>query len=48
MEEIYVVGVGMTPFGRLLDKDIKTLTRAAVQLALDDAGYLPLYLRLMA
>ena len=38
MEEIYVVGVGMTPFGRLLDKDIKTLTGAAVQAALDDAG----------
>ena len=35
MEEIYVVGVGMTPFGRLLDKDIKTLTGAAVQAALD-------------
>ena len=38
MEEIYVVGVGMTPFGRLLDKDIKKLTGAAVQAALDDAG----------
>ncbi len=38
MEEIFVVGVGMTPFGRLLDKDIKTLTREAVQSALDDAG----------
>ena len=38
MEEIYVVGVGMTPFGRLLDKDIKTLTGAAVHAALDDAG----------
>ena len=38
MEEIYVVGVGMTPFGRLLDKDIKTLTGAGVQAALGDAG----------
>ena len=38
MEEIYVVGVGMTPFGRLLDKDIKTLTREAVDAALADAG----------
>lgn len=38
MEEIYVVGVGMTPFGRLLDKDIKTLTREATQAALTDAG----------
>ncbi len=38
MEEIFVVGVGMTPFGRLLDKDIKTLTREATQAALTDAG----------
>lgn len=38
MEDIYVVGVGMTPFGRLLDKDIKTLTREATQAALTDAG----------
>ncbi|MFT3776994.1 MAG: thiolase family protein [Ottowia sp.] len=38
MEDIYIVGVGMTPFGRLLDKDLKTLTREAVQAALDDAG----------
>lgn len=38
MEDIYVVGVGMTPFGRLLDKDIKTLTKEAVNAALADAG----------
>lgn len=38
MEEIYVVGVGMTPFGRMLDKDIKTLTKEAVSAALADAG----------
>lgn len=38
MEDIFVVGVGMTPFGRLLDKDIKTLTREATQAALTDAG----------
>ncbi|ROT97589.1 thiolase family protein [Altererythrobacter sp. FM1] len=38
MEDIYVVGVGMTPFGRLLDKDIKSLTREAVSAALADAG----------
>ena len=38
MEEIYVVGVGMTPFGRLLDKDIKTMTKEAVSAALADAG----------
>ena len=38
MEDIYVVGVGMTPFGRLLDKDIKTLTREATQAALTVAA----------
>jgi len=38
VEDIYVVGVGMTPFGRLLEKDIKTLTREATQAALTDAG----------
>ncbi len=38
MEPVYVVGVGMTPFGRLLDKDIKTMAREAVEGALGDAG----------
>lgn len=38
MEDIYVVGVGMTPFGRHLDKDIKALTREATAAALADAG----------
>lgn len=38
MEEIYVVGVGMTHFGRHLEKSVKDLTREAVQLALSDAG----------
>jgi len=38
MEQVYVVGVGMTPFGRQLDKSIKQLSAAAVQGALADAG----------
>lgn len=38
MEDIYVVGVGMTSFGRHLDKDMKALTREAVEAALSDAG----------
>ncbi len=38
MEDIYVIGVGMTPFGRHLDKDIKQLTREAIGAALVDAG----------
>jgi acetyl-CoA acetyltransferase len=38
---IYVVGVGMTPFGRHADLDVKSLTRAAVSAALADAGLTP-------
>jgi acetyl-CoA acetyltransferase len=38
METIYVVGVGMTKFGRHLERSIKDLTREAVELALADAG----------
>jgi acetyl-CoA acetyltransferase len=38
MENVYVVGVGMTPFGRMLDKDIKAMTKEAVNAALADAG----------
>ncbi|WP_137388851.1 thiolase family protein [Rhodoligotrophos defluvii] len=38
MEPVYIVGVGMTPFGRMLDVDIKTMTRQAVTAALEDAG----------
>ncbi|HTP99545.1 MAG TPA: thiolase family protein [Casimicrobiaceae bacterium] len=37
MTRIYVAGVGMTPFGRHLDRSIKDLTRAAVESALADA-----------
>ena len=39
MEEVYVVGVGMTPFGRMLDTSIKDMTRQAVDAALADAGF---------
>ena len=38
MEDVYVVGVGMTPFGRMLDTDIKTMTKEAINAALADAG----------
>ncbi|SAK86260.1 thiolase [Caballeronia hypogeia] len=38
MENIYIVGVGMTPFGRHADKTIKQLTASAVEDALADAG----------
>jgi acetyl-CoA acetyltransferase len=38
MEGIYIVGVGMTPFGKLLDRSVKDLTREAVAGALADAS----------
>jgi acetyl-CoA acetyltransferase len=38
MNDIYVVGVGMTPFGRLLDRTVYDLVGEAVGLALKDAG----------
>jgi acetyl-CoA acetyltransferase len=38
MENVYVVGVGMTPFGKLADTSIKQMTRQAVEAALADAG----------
>jgi acetyl-CoA acyltransferase len=38
MSGIFVVGVGMTPFGKLLNKSVKDLTAEAVSAALVDAG----------
>jgi acetyl-CoA acyltransferase len=38
MSDIYVVGVGMTPWGRFLDRSVKDLARSAVLGALADAG----------
>jgi acetyl-CoA acetyltransferase len=38
MSMVFVVGVGMTPFGKLLDSTVKSLTQSAVHQALDDAG----------
>ncbi len=38
MQDIFIVGVGMTPFGRMLDVDLKTMTRQATEAALGDAG----------
>ena len=38
MSDVYVVGSGMTPFGKFPDKSVKDFTRQAVQQALDDAG----------
>ncbi|MBK9520739.1 MAG: thiolase family protein [Rhodocyclaceae bacterium] len=38
MNDIYIVGVGMTPFGRLLDRSVYDMVGEAVGLALKDAG----------
>ena len=38
MNPVYIVGVGMTPFGRHLQRSVKDLTREAVHAALRDAG----------
>jgi acetyl-CoA acetyltransferase len=38
METVYVIGVGMTPFGKLSDLSVKDLTRRSVEAALTDAG----------
>ena len=38
MTDVYIAGVGMTKFGRHMDKSYKELTAEAVQQALGDAG----------
>lgn len=41
MEKAYVIGVGMHPFGRFLEKSLKQLTRHAVWEAISDSGIDP-------
>ena len=38
MERVFIVGVGMTQLGKLLDRSVKDLTRAAVEAAVRDTG----------
>lgn len=38
MSEVFIVGVGMTPLGKHLDKSVKQLTAQAVEAALADAS----------
>mgnify|MGYP003602537016 CR=1 FL=1 len=38
MDDVYIVGAGMTPLGKHLDQSVKALTRRAVHAALSDAG----------
>ena len=37
MRDVYVIGVAQTPFGKFLDRSVKSLTREAVTGALNDA-----------
>jgi acetyl-CoA acyltransferase len=38
LRDVFIVGIGMTPFGRFLDRSLTSLTEEAVRLALTDAG----------
>ncbi len=38
MTDVYIVGIGMTAFGRFLDKSVKQLTAEALEEALEDSG----------
>lgn len=38
MREVYIAGIGMTPFGRAPDQTVKNLTKLAVSASLSDAG----------
>jgi acetyl-CoA acyltransferase len=38
MKNVIIAGVGMTSFGKFLDRNLKSLSEEAVRLALDDAG----------
>lgn len=38
MQDVYVLGVGMTPFGKYLDKNMKTIAKEAIDMALAHAG----------
>ena len=37
MREVYVIGIGHTPFGKFLERNIKSLAEEAVTAALADA-----------
>jgi acetyl-CoA acyltransferase len=38
MRDVYIIGVGMTPFGKHMDKNMKSLSAGAVNAALQHAG----------
>ena len=38
MRDVYIIGVGMTPFGKHMDKNMKSLAAEAINKALEHAG----------
>lgn len=38
MPDVYIIGVGITPFGKFPDRSVKDMTRQAAEAALADAG----------
>jgi len=38
MRDVYIIGAGMTPFGKHMDKNMKTLAAEAVNASLQHAG----------
>ena len=41
MQDVYVIGVGMTEFGKRPDESIKTLSKTAITRACEHAGITP-------
>ena len=41
MREVAIIGVGLTPFGKFLDKRLEDFSRVAVWKAIEDAGIPP-------
>lgn len=41
MQKVVIGGIGMTPFGKFLDRNLKSLSGEAVRVALADAGVTP-------
>ena len=41
MRNVIIGGIGMTPFGKFLDRNLKSLSEEAARLALRDAGATP-------
>ena len=38
MRDVYIIGVGMTPFGKYLERSLKSLSEEAIVNAIKDSG----------